>query len=83
MLSEANLLIAVPAKTTHVKIKPPPNRLNTCTIASGSFRAILLIRDSDNKRSQTFLHGMTQTVMPQYKNCHAVENIFAPDTYLS
>jgi len=26
---------------------------------------------------------MTKTVMPQYKNCHAMEHIFAPKTCTS
>jgi len=28
-------------------------------------------------RVQTIFHDMTQNVLPQYKNCHAMDNVFA------
>ena len=34
-------------------------------------------------RVQTFFHGMTQSVLPQYKKCHAMEYIFVPETCTS
>jgi len=46
------------------------------------FRVILFIRDSDNNRVQTIFHGMTQNVIPQYKNGHTMEYIFAPKLYM-